>query len=153
MRITEAQSRRFWSRVSVSSCDDCWLWAGSCNRDGYGTATIGHIHGAHRVAYTLTYGEIPPGLYVCHSCDNRACVNPNHLWLGTCRDNMRDMVLKGRSSHGSRNGRAKVTAEQVKEMRSRRLRGDLQRDIALDYGISRWQVGKILNGKRWSCAQ
>lgn len=93
-------ANRFWSKVKKG--DGCWEWTAAVDRGGYGNFGIdGRTMGAHRVAWTLANNrEIPEGLCVCHSCDNRACCNPAHLWLGTQLDNVRDMVEKGRGSTG-----------------------------------------------------
>lgn len=116
---------RFWSKVQKSeSPNGCWTWQASINSGGYGLfnsgiANGGKIDRAHRVSWTLTNGPIPDGLDVLHRCDNRKCVRPDHLWLGTQRDNTMDCERKGRAIHprGEEHGRRKLTSEQVLEIR------------------------------------
>lgn len=98
------------------------------------------------MAWEIANGPIPYGLYVLHRCDNRKCVNIEHLWLGTFDENMSDMAAKGRQAHGSKNGRAKLTEGQVREIRA--LRGT-QAAIAEMYGVSRATVSQIRSGKTW----
>lgn len=93
-------SVRFWAKVKISSePDDCWEWTGGINPNGYGrigSHKYGEQYSTHRLAYKLTHGEITDGLFVLHSCDNRKCCNPAHLFLGTHKDNVADMINKGR---------------------------------------------------------
>lgn len=88
---------RFWRHVEKG--EGCWLWTGFCTPTGYGKTSVERRPAyAHRVSWELRYGPIPRGLYVCHSCDNPSCVRPDHLFVATQRENLRDMSLKGRGS-------------------------------------------------------
>ena len=92
-----ALSTRFWDNVEVKQSDECWIWKASCDKRGYGQFNIAKkMKRSHRIAWKLTFGEIPKELYVCHKCDNPPCCNPNHLFLGTQKDNIADMLRKGR---------------------------------------------------------
>lgn len=99
---------RLWPRVRKDE-SGCWLWTGAKKQGGYGKISAGGDNGwvlTHRVAWELTNGLIPAGLMVCHRCDVPACCNPGHLFLGTARDNMQDMIAKGRHCHGEAMSRA-----------------------------------------------
>lgn len=141
----------FWSKVNKSGGPDaCWPWQAGCNQDGYGQMSWeGRTDRCHRIAYRLTHGLIPRRLCVCHTCDNPACCNPAHLFLGTHKENMLDRERKGRDSdhRGEKNGRAKVTDEQVAEIRRLyALGGFSQREIGERFGIGRTQVSNIVLG-------
>jgi hypothetical protein len=92
---------RFFEKVTKT--DSCWLWTGAISSTGYGSFRIGQkIVRTHRYSYLMHIGEIPQSFEVCHTCDVRACVNPEHLWVGTKSDNMKDMFAKGRNGLSSR---------------------------------------------------
>jgi len=149
-------SDRFWSKVDQSaSVTECWPWMGARHRAGYGAFGVRHQRAdyAHRVAWRLTYGEIPAGLQVLHLCDNPPCVNPAHLILGTQLANIRDMDAKGRRINapqlGERNGNAKLTAETVREIRRRRAAGEPRKAVAAAFGVSESAVKQAINGRTW----
>jgi hypothetical protein len=97
----------------VTECG-CWIWTGSTQVRGYGEIiSNGKKIYAHRASYTVYKGDIPKGMYVCHKCDTVSCVNPDHLFLGTQRDNMHDMIRKGRSGNGRKHPSTKLTEEEV----------------------------------------
>lgn len=106
---TQSFEDRFWSKVRKG--DGCWEWTAWINSNGYGEFTKDHKNlKASRVSWILTYGPIPDGLFVCHHCDNPPCVRPDHLFLGTPLDNMRDMIAKGRGAHQKRRAQIGVSA-------------------------------------------
>lgn len=139
---------RFWSKVEKGP--DCWVWKEQM-RHGYGSFSIdAKYYQAHRIAYLLTRGPIPPGMFVCHACDNPACVNPAHLWLGTNSDNMADMARKRRARHGQAHRATKLTEEQVRELLVLAQTGSYRhRDLARQFGVARSTVTKLINGTTW----
>lgn len=138
----------FWSHTDQST--GCWIWTGYTTKHGYGQIKInGKKFRTHRVAWELKNGPIPEGLVVCHKCDNRACVNPDHLFLGTYNDNNQDCVQKGRNVFGERNHFAVLTEAQVEEIRSLKNTGLSQQEIAKRYGVSQANVSAIWLGKVW----
>jgi hypothetical protein len=154
MPASRPLEERFWEKVAKAGADDCWLWKAGRNQYGYGL--ISHRL-AHRVSWEIAYGKpVPPGLVVCHGCDNPACVNPEHLWLGTQRDNLQDMFAKGRGKHvvprdngRERNPMAKLTADDVGKIRS--LAGTMtQRKLGERFGVGQDQISRILSGERWA---
>jgi len=143
---------RFSAKVDVRGPGECWPWTGARTKRGYGHLTReggGHVY-AHRAAWEMNFGAIPAGLFVCHRCDNPACVNPAHLFLGTNQDNVSDMVAKGRHLRGERHGMATITNAQAREVRERLARGERQAHIARALGISKGTVHNIKRGVAWS---
>lgn len=141
---------KFFDKIIYSNETECHLWNAAIGRTGYGRFQVkGKGIYAHRFSYIFWIGLIPEGMCVLHKCDNRSCVNPNHLFLGTYKDNTKDMFNKGRQhlTDGTRNGMAKLTLEQVNKIRNDRRK---QRIIAEDYNISTAQVSRIKTNKRWS---
>jgi len=115
--------------------------------NGYGQVHLdGRTAYAHRVVWELVNGPVPKGAFVLHTCDNRRCVNPAHLWLGTYLDNIHDMTAKLRHAHGTRNGHAKLTVAEVKSIR--RMIGT-HTEIAACFGVSQPLVSMIKTGRIW----
>lgn len=122
---------------------------------GYGRVYVNDSDGrrmalAHRVAWEQVNGEIPLGMFVCHTCDNRACINVNHLFLGTHAENMHDMKAKGRSLRGSKHNLAKLTEEMVMDIRRKLSNGAPGNVMAAEYGVSNTTISLIKNRKIWT---
>jgi hypothetical protein len=133
---TSKDLSRLWLKVIMRGPDDCWEWRGCKGGGGYGQFGLnGKSHGAHRVVYRVYYGVDPGELDVCHTCDNPGCCNPEHLFLGTHTDNMRDCVKKGRNpkTRGARHHKAKLTDENVCEIRASNETGVA---LATKFGVS-----------------
>lgn len=144
---TEGLKRRILSCVETTE-DGCWVWTGSVNSAGYGR--IWDPEEKKMVQCHRAMMDFPEGLLVCHRCDNPPCVNPDHLFVGTMSDNIRDCVNKGRAARrgakGEANSKAKLTEREVLEI----YRGtDRQRDCAARYGVTHQVVGSIRRGKTW----
>ncbi len=154
---------RFWAQVQKS--DGCWLWTGGIFPTGYGWFNVsGKMLRAHRFSWELHFGPIPDGKIVCHHCDNPACVRPDHLFLGTAQDNKDDCVAKGRQATGDRNGsrihperlargedhgRAKLTEEDVREIRALLASGDSKSDLGRRFGVTHGMIRHIAAGRSW----
>ncbi len=139
---------RLMAKVAVNECG-CWVWTATRERKGYGKIRAdGKMRQAHRVSYELHRGGIPDGMFVCHHCDNRACINPDHLFLGSHADNMEDMKSKGRQQIGVRNRQAKLTEADIVAIRA--ARGAPQPELARTYGVSQSHISDIQTGKKWA---
>lgn len=128
---------RFFRHVQKTR--SCWTWTGATDAKGYGRFNVGDergVLGAHRFSWIMRHGDVPPGKLVMHNCDNRVCVNPSHLTLGTPWLNSRDMVSKGRSAKGERHSQAVITEQMVIDLRRRFGAGEKLRDLAAEMGIS-----------------
>lgn len=152
--MTDRQLRNFWKKVKILSVEQCWDWTASINNCGYGSLTADRKSlKAHRVSYELKHGPIRNNLCVLHTCDNRKCVNPNHLFLGTNADNVADKTAKGRTARlcGEENPWRKLDNAIVLKLRAEddHCRGSAAR-LARKYGITYQLVWGILNRQRWA---
>ena len=143
-------SERFRSKIEQGEAG-CINWVGFINQDGYGLlGGSGRTDVAHRLAWALYIGKIPAGLCVLHKCDNRRCVNPAHLFLGTRADNARDRDKKQRQARGERQGLSKLTAANVGKIRELLELGTYHnRDLALLFGVSITTIHKIKSRETW----
>lgn len=159
--------------ASVDQCESeekCWNWTGPKHTNGYARLAVGKSGGpnffvdsGHRFSWKLFQGEIPEGMQINHRCDNRRCVNPSHLFLGTQMDNMRDKIAKGRAScgekhslatkiktpRGSQNPTAKLVEADIPQILELAKAGKFQREIAAQFGVSKTAIGYILRGRNW----
>ena len=143
--LVKSFRERFWENIEIIPESGCWIWMGYC--DPYGHI---HINGlptrTHRASWIFHNGAIPDGMWVLHRCDTPSCCNPNHLFLGTCADNNKDMLSKGRHGTGGAHRNCKLTEQQVHLIRTDTR---LLRLIAIDYGISLSHTKAIRRGTYW----
>lgn len=147
---------RFWANTSRRDSNECWEWRGGKLPAGYGRICIGGDKGktllAHRVSWEIHHGPIENGLHVLHRCDNPACVNPHHLFLGSNADNMADKAAKNRnnSPSGPSNGAAVLSRSDVDAIRKQYASGrQSQKQISVEYGVSQTLVSAIIRRKVW----
>lgn len=145
---------RFLRSIEYDPNGGCWLWSGTLlSATGYGQLQIaGKAISAHRLSYKLFRGALPVGSVVCHKCDVRACVNPDHLFVGSPADNVADMWAKGRARPptGDDHGGAKITAADVPRILARLLIGHSCAQVAADYGVTDCAINAIRRGKSWN---
>lgn len=141
-------AEHFWSRVEKTV--GCWHWTGAVSSNGYGSLSWhGKMVKPHRVAWELTYGRIEERLLVCHKCDNRLCVNPSHLFLGTHQSNMNDAKLKNRTAKGAETNCTVLSLENVLEIK-RLLNKVPKLELAQRFGVDESTIRAIRDGKSWN---
>lgn len=155
------EEERFYEKVIPVPESGCWLWTAAADDKGYGRFQLGSGRRgtvlSHRFAYELRNGPIPAGLNALHKCDTPSCVNPDHIFLGTLQDNVRDMDRKGRRNNpmpktqrGSAHYAARFTDQQVREIRRDARRVCV---IAREYGVGHGSISTIKSGKSWAHVQ
>ncbi len=150
-RMYPTTEERFWAKVNKHGPNNCWEWTAAKQGAGYGTIGVdGKVVQAHRYSYELHYGPIPEGMSVLHHCDNRACVNPDHLFLGTNADNIADKMNKGRQARGITHSRARLTEAQVIEIRRKYAKGHISHAmLAAEYHVSISAIANITQRITW----
>ena len=144
---------KFWAKTRRAS-SGCLEYLGYLQKHGYGsTSYCGKLWLSHRLAWTLSYGEIPPGACVCHTCDNPRCIEPEHLFIATHAENMVDMKKKGRRkaiNSGEDNGRSKLSMQAAEEIRrSYAARESTQVQLAVRFGVSQTLISMVIRGLHW----
>lgn len=148
---------RFWKKVNKRGENECWDWVAGKNQHGYGVFGVNKTmtQSTHRFSYEFHFGKIPKGEgyhgnCVLHRCDNPACVNPKHLFLGTQKENMEDMLKKGRIPRGEVRYNAKLTWDNAREIRELHRTGEFsQQEIGKKFGVTSGTISFILNNKNW----
>ncbi len=156
MTIAKHPHELFDARWALAPTTGCWMWIGAMFQHGYGHFSSRYagrkwIDCAHRVSWQLHHGEIPRGLFVCHKCDTPRCVNPNHLFLGTSKENTQDAVSKDRMHRpfGEKSNGAKLTEADVRKILAMHASGMSARAIARDFPVGGQSVRNIIRGITW----
>lgn len=153
-----AVADRFWAKVDKRGPDECWEWKAVKNIGGYGRFALPRGVRrqkwivAHRVSWALDGRALPEGYILCHRCDNPGCVNPGHLFVGTHKDNARDRDSKGRRRPpvGTRNGMARLTEQQVRDIHDGASQSVPVKELSMRFGVSETQITRIVRGQSWS---
>ena len=165
IRISELNEEQKFERLKKSfekhviRQEGCWSWKGPIAKGGYPVMScrreIGSDRG-HKASWIIHKGSIPKGMHICHSCDNPICTNPDHLWIGTYKQNNDDKIAKGRGKcgplpimKGSANPSAKLNEDKVKEIKLLIIKGSSSYSIAKDYNVSKKTIAQIKNGNNW----
>ncbi len=155
LRLGPRDHERFRKHQPAGQRDACWEWTGLFDASGYGRLYLlspccKYVR-AHRVAYQLSYGAVPPGKLICHRCDNRKCVNPRHLFVGDDKSNYDDMCSKGRRNprYGTHNGRASLSEKQIRKIRTLRKSGVQLKILAKAFAVWPGTISSICRGRLW----
>ncbi len=154
-RTKEQFESDFWGKVRILGLLDCWEWNGA-QVAGYGHLRAGpyaktncQTGRAHRISWMICVGEIPDRMLVLHKCDNRRCVNPSHLFLGTHTDNSTDMVQKSRQGRGETHSQSKLRVEDIRKIRSMHARGASGRQLAHSFKVDQSTISNVITGRTW----
>lgn len=151
--MSRTVEERFWEKVDKNGPAGCWVWTHSRSKKGYGQLSGPHRghkpFQAHRLSWEMHTGPIPAGLMVCHRCDNPPCVNPDHLFLGTPKNNTDDRDAKNRVRHGDRHPYAKLTTKRVAIIRRRSAAGVSRKALAAKFGVSVDSIRRVVIGAGW----
>jgi hypothetical protein len=143
---------RFWGKVSKGSNNECWIWNSAINGSGYGSIKVNHkVFGAHCFSYLLNKGEIPNNLVIRHICNNKLCVNPNHLSIGTAFENVHDTISQGRNCRGADSKTSKLKESDIIQIRDIYSKTKVsQAKLAKVFGVSKGVICRIITGQDWS---
>jgi len=148
--------KRFWKYTDRRSSSECWNWTGPLLNSGYSQLGVGSesngtraVRMGHRISWLIHFGEVPEEKMVLHKCDNRKCVNPNHLYLGTHKENMQDAYNRMTMSRGEQHHNAKLTKEKVIELRNRYADGESIRSLSRSFKLDRATVKAAAIRKTW----
>lgn len=151
-RDIDTLKARFWRDIDKRSPSECWEWKGGRDTSGYGHFKHGNeIHRIHRLSYQLHHGEIPEGMHILHSCDNKICGNPAHLRVGTNAENMREKAERGLCNPviGEANFQARLNADKVRQIRSLYQSGYTYDKLGVMFGVSKQTCASIVKRKTW----